>query len=153
VDTRPISDVLSLIFQVLMLVLPVAVAIITWFVLTYVKSANAEKTMAAVIRVSNAAIDFAEDLDQRGELAKYLKLWNVPEEVMNLTSDGLKKLHLAGQWAESEFVRLGIKLTDEEAQAWIAAAWVLSEITKQGQAATSDQISQAVAAAFQPPVS
>lgn len=120
-DTKQIGDTINLVFQVLMLVLPIATVLITWFVRNYVKSANAEKTLAAVIRVSNAAIDFAQDVDNRGELSKYLKLWNLPDNVINLTSDGLKKLNMAGKWAESEFDRMGINMTNEQAQAWIAS--------------------------------
>ncbi len=120
-DTKQISDTINLVFQVLMLILPIAAVFITWFLRTYVKSANADKTVGSIVQLSNAAIDFVQNLDERGELAKYLKMWNMPEDVINLTSDGLKKLNLAGKWAESEFARLGIKMTDEEAKAWIAS--------------------------------
>lgn len=122
-DTQQITQTINLVFQIMMLVLPIAVALVVWFLRTYVKSTKAEKTLAAIIRVSNAAIDFAEDLDKRGELAKTLKAWNVPEDVTPLVSNGLNKLHLAGRWAETEFARLGIKLTDTESQPWIAAEY------------------------------
>ena len=45
----------------------------------------------------------------------------MPEDVLSLTSNGLKKLNLAGKWLEAELARNGIKMTDEEAQSWIAA--------------------------------
>ncbi len=120
-DAKQISDTINLVFQVIMLILPIAAVFVTWFLRTYVKSANAEKTIGAIMRLSNAAIDTVEDMDKRGELNKYLKMWNMPEDVINLTSDGLKKLNLAGKWAEGEFARMGIKMTDEEAKAWIAS--------------------------------
>jgi hypothetical protein len=120
-DLEQINQTLDIIFQVLMFVIPIAAALITWFLRTYVKSAESEKTVAAIVRLSNSAIDFAEDLDNRGELEKYLKLWNMPEDVVGLTSNGLKKLNLAGKWLESELGRMGVRMTDEEAQAWIAS--------------------------------
>lgn len=122
-DTRQISESINLVFQILMLMLPIAAALIVWFLRTYVRSTKAEKTLATIVRVSNAAIDFAEDLDQRGELAKYLKAWNVPDDMVGVAKNGLKKIQLAGHWAESEFARLGIKLSNTEAQAWIAAEY------------------------------
>jgi hypothetical protein len=115
------NETLDRVFEIIMLLLPIVAAIATWFLRTYVKSAKVEKDVAAIVRLSNAAIDFAEDLDKRGDLGKYLKMWNMPDDVMNLTSDGLKKLNLAGRWLETELGRQGIQMTDEEAKAWIAA--------------------------------
>ena len=116
-DTASISETIDQVFQVIMLLLPIVAAVATWFLRTYVKSAKVEKDVAAIIRLSNAAIDFAEDLDKRGDLGKYLEMWNMPEDVINLTSDGLKKLNLAGKWLETELGRQGIQMTDEEAKA------------------------------------
>lgn len=120
-DTGNMSETLDRVFQVIMLILPIVAAVATWFLRTYVKSAKVEKDVAAIVRLSNAAIDFAEDLDKRGELGKYLKMWDMPEDVISLTSNGLKKLSLAGKWLESELGRQGIQVTDEEAKAWIAS--------------------------------
>jgi hypothetical protein len=116
-----IGETLDRVFQIIMLLLPVVAAIATWFLRTYVKSAKVEKDVAAIVRLSNAAIDFAEDLDKRGELGKYLQMWNMPEDVISLTSNGLKKLNIAGKWLESELGRQGIQMTDEEAKSWIAS--------------------------------
>ena len=142
-DTKQISDIINLVFQVLMLALPIATVLITWFVRNYVKSANAEKSLAAIAQVSSAAVDYAEDLDKRGELAKYLKLWNVSDDVVNLASDGLKKLNIAGKWAESEFSRQGIKMTDEEAQAWIASEFQKRQRGTGLEQGTTDRIGDA----------
>jgi hypothetical protein len=120
-DASNISETLDRVFQIIMLLLPVVAAVATWFLRTYVKSAKVEKDVAAIVRLSNAAIDFAEDLDKRGELGKYLEMWNMPEDVIGLTSNGLKKLNLAGKWLESELGRQGIQMTDEEAKSWIAS--------------------------------
>jgi len=120
-DLEQVNQTINLVVQIIMVVLPIAAAIATWFLRTYVKSAKVEKDVAAIVRLSNAAIDFAEDLDKRGELGKYLQMWNMPEEVISLTSNGLKKLNIAGKWLESELGRQGIQMTDEEAKSWIAA--------------------------------
>jgi len=116
-----IGETIDRVFEIIMLLLPIVAAVATWFLRTYVKSAKTEKNVAAIVRLSNAAIAFAEDLDKRGDLEKYLKLWNMPEDVLSLTSNGLKKLNLAGKWLETELGRQGIKMTDEEAKSWIAA--------------------------------
>ena len=119
--TDNISQTLDMVFQIIMLLLPIIAAVATWFLRTYVKSAKLETDVAAIIRLANNAIDCVEDIDSRGELGKYLKMWNMPDDIINLTSDGLKKLNLAGKWLESELGRQGIQMTDEEAKAWIAA--------------------------------
>jgi hypothetical protein len=116
-----IGETIDRVFEIIMLLLPIVAAVATWFLRTYVKSAKTEKNVAAIVRLSNAAIAFAEDLDKRGDLEKYLKLWNMPEDVLSLTSNGLKKLNLAGKWLETELGRQGIQMTDEEAKSWIAA--------------------------------
>lgn len=120
-DIEQINQTLNLVFQILMFVIPIAAAVLTWFLRTYVKSAEAEKTLGAIVRLSNSAIAFAQDVDERGELEKYLKLWNMPDDVINLTSDGLKKLNLAGGWLEAELKKQGVEMSDEEAKAWVAA--------------------------------
>ncbi|VAW30251.1 hypothetical protein MNBD_CHLOROFLEXI01-3939 [hydrothermal vent metagenome] len=107
---QPISankDVLDIIIQVLIVVIPV---VITWFIRTYVRGTVAEKDIAAIVRLSNTAIDYVENLDMRGDLT-------LPEDV----SKGVHKLNTAGQWLESELRRSGIKITNEEAEEWISA--------------------------------
>ena len=116
-----VGETIDRVFEIIMLLLPIVAAVATWFLRTYVKSAKTEKNVAAIVRLSNAAIAFAEDLDKRGDLEKYLKLWNMPDDVLSLTSNGLKKLNLAGKWLETELGRQGIKMTNEEAKSWIAA--------------------------------
>ena len=116
-----IGEIIDRVFEIVMLLLPIVAAVATWFLRTYVKSAKTEKDVAAIVRLSNMAIAFAEDLDKRGDLEKYLKLWNMPDDVLSLTSNGLKKLNLAGKWLETELGRQGIQMSDEEAKSWIAA--------------------------------
>lgn len=104
--------------QLIILVIPF---ILTWYVRTYVKSAEQQKRLAAIVRLANTGIDYAEDLHKRGDLDKYLKKWNLSDEVISQTSTGIQKLNIAGRFVEQELNRLGIKMTDEEAQAWIAS--------------------------------
>jgi transposase len=104
---NPTKDLLDIIVQVLIVVLPVVIA---WYIRTYVRGSTAERDVAAIIRLSNSAIDLVENLDKRGAL-------DLPPDV----SKGAHKLKLAGQWMESELGRAGIKISDEEAQQWIAS--------------------------------
>ncbi len=105
--TQPTSDILNLIVQVILIVVPV---LITWFVRTYVRGSRAEHDIAAITRLSNSAIDYVENLDKRGDL-------NLPPEV----SKGAQKLQLAGEWLEGELKRAGISMTNEEAQKWVSS--------------------------------
>ncbi|MCA9949352.1 MAG: hypothetical protein KDE48_06900 [Anaerolineales bacterium] len=108
--TQPISfdkDVLDIIIQVLLVVIPI---LITWFIRTYVKGSKSERDFAAIVSLSNTAIDYVENLDKRGDL-------NLPPDV----SKGAAKLAMAGAWLEDELKRAGVKMSDEDAQRWIAA--------------------------------
>jgi len=105
--TQPTSDILSLIVQVILIVVPV---LITWFIRTYVRGSRAEQDIAAITRLSNNAINYVENLDKRGDL-------NLPPNV----SKGAQKLQLAGNWLEDELKRAGISMTNEQAQTWIGS--------------------------------
>jgi hypothetical protein len=101
------KDLVDLITQVLLIVLPI---LITWFIRTYVRGAKNERDMAAVVKLSNSAIDFVENLDKRGAI-----------EFSPEASRGMQKLQMAGDWMERELGRAGIKMTNEEAQQWISS--------------------------------
>jgi hypothetical protein len=103
----PTKDLLDVLIQVLIVVLPV---VITWFIRTYVRGSAAERNIAAIVRLSNSAINLVENLDKRGAL-------DLPTDI----SKGAYKLRLAGSWLESELKRAGIKINDEEARHWIAS--------------------------------
>jgi hypothetical protein len=103
----PNKDLLDILIQVLIVVIPI---LLTWFIRTYVRGSAAEKDLAAIVRLSNAAIDYVENLDKRDEL-------HLPPEVKK----GGYKLKLAGQWLEAELQRAGIKMTTARAQQWIAS--------------------------------
>ena len=103
----PTKDLLDSLVQLMVIVIPV---LISWFVRTYLRDRGAEPKVAAITRMANSAIDYAENLDKRGEL-------NLPPDVRK----GLYKLQLAGDWLEDELKRVGISMTDEEAKKWIAS--------------------------------
>jgi hypothetical protein len=98
------KDWLDVLVQVLIIVTPIVVA---WFIRTYVRGSAAERDLAAIVRLSNAAIDYVENLDKRGDLPEAKK--------------GIHKLNLAGKWLEGELRRAGIKMSDEDARKWIAS--------------------------------
>lgn len=101
------KDVLDIVLQLIVLVVPI---VISWFIRTYVKGTVSEKNLAAIVRLSNSAIDFVENLDNNKQL-------NVPPGAQK----GVEKLKLAANWLEGELNRAGIKMTDEEAQKWISS--------------------------------
>ena len=107
--SKDLTEWVDLIAKVLIIVIPV---IITWYIQTYVKGAKSEKDVAAIVRLSNVAIDFVENLDKQGALGE------LPTDF----SKGLQKLNLATEWMETELKeRHGIKITNEQAEQWINA--------------------------------
>ena len=101
-------ELLDLILQTVLLVLPL---IITWYVRKYVKGTRAEKDLAAMVSLSNSAIDYVENLDKQGKLDE---LTLSPD-----LSKGLQKLTMASRWLEAELQRHDISVTQEEASQWI----------------------------------
>jgi hypothetical protein len=108
----------KLVVQLLILVIPF---ILTWYARTYVKSSEQQKKLGAIVHLSNAAINYAEDLQKRGDLDGYLRKWGFSDDVIQHTSSGIQKLNIASKFAQQELEDMGIKMTDEEVQAWIAA--------------------------------
>jgi hypothetical protein len=115
---NPTLEIIKTVIDALVVLIPV---IFAWYARTYVKTAKSEKQLAAIVQIANSAIDFAEDLDKRGDLAVFLKHWNLPDDIINHTSTGIQKLNLAGKWMESELTRMNISMTREEAKDWIAS--------------------------------
>lgn len=103
------KDTLDLILQLLLIVVPV---VISWFIRTYVKNTTAEKQIGSIVRLSNSAIDYVENLDKRGDLV-----------LSPGARRGMAKLNLAADWMESELQRNGIKITNEEAKSWISSEY------------------------------
>lgn len=114
------KDVFDLLLNLVVIVVPLFA---TWLLRNWVKHAGDEKKIAAIIRVANTAIDYAEDLDQRGDLAQVVQTLPLPAEVQHQASKGIQKLNVAGQWVERELKQMGISITNEEAQNWIAAEY------------------------------
>jgi hypothetical protein len=94
---------------------------LAWLIRNYIRALGEEKNLSTIIRVANAAIDYAEDLEKRGDLDKIISELDLPQDIIGHTSGGIKKLHVAGKWVEDELKRMGIEMTDKEAQRWVAA--------------------------------
>jgi hypothetical protein len=102
-----LQDFLNAIIQLMMVIIPIA---ITWFIRNYVKGTKSEKDIAAVVQLSNSAIDFVENLDSRGAL-------NLPPDVKK----GVYKLQVGSQWLVGELQRNNIKMSQDEAEKWLAS--------------------------------
>lgn len=103
----------ALIDAMLQLLLIIAPLVATWYIRTYVNGTVSEKQVGAIVHLANAAIDYVENMDNRGEFDSL----QLPPDF----SKGLHKLKLAGEWMEQELKRTGIKMSDEEAQTWISS--------------------------------
>jgi len=101
------KDLINSLLQLVLIIVPV---VVTWFIRNYVKGAKSEKDIAAIVQLSNSAIDFVENLDSQGKL-------NLPPDMKK----GAYKLQLGSQWLVGELDRAGIKMTDEQAQTWLAS--------------------------------
>lgn len=102
-----LQEFLNAIVQLMIVIIPIA---ITWFIRNYVKGTQSEKDIAAVVQLSNSAIDFVENLDSRGAL-------NLPPDVKK----GVYKLQVGSQWLVGELQRNGIKMSQDEAEKWLAS--------------------------------
>ena len=107
INTESLNQLLNVLVQLMIVVIPI---LLSWIIRTYVKSSNAERGTAAIVRLANAGIDFVENLDNTGSL-------NLPPDYKK----GVYKLKLATEFLESELERAGIKMTAEEAQKWISS--------------------------------
>jgi hypothetical protein len=101
------KDLLDVLIQVLVVVIPI---VLSWLLRTYVQNSATQTKIAAISRLASSAIDYAENLDKRGDLV-------VPENMRK----GLYKLSLAGQWMESELAKNGINMSEEDAKKWVAS--------------------------------
>jgi hypothetical protein len=94
---------------------------LAWLVRRYLRSLGDEKKLITIARMANAAIDYAEDLDKRGDLPAILNRLNLSPEAIASSSKGIQKLHIAGQWVQDELKRMGVEINEEEARKWVAA--------------------------------
>jgi hypothetical protein len=107
ITPETIKSWLDIAVQVIILIIP---ALIAWFLHTFVRSSASGNAIAAISRVANAAIDYVENLDKRGEL--------------QLTPDmhkGAEKLRIASNWLEAELKRTGVSVSEADAQKWVTA--------------------------------
>jgi hypothetical protein len=105
--TQTVSPILEVLVQLALIVIP---ALITWFIRNYVKGTSAEREVSAIVHLANAAIDYVENLDKRGDIVLTPGL-----------SKGTAKLSLAAEWLEKELERAGITITDEQAMEWVSS--------------------------------
>ena len=110
-----------LIEQIGLILISLIMGWLAWLVRRYLRSLGDEKKLATITQVANAAIDYAEDLDKRGDLGVILTRLNLSPDVIDSTSKGIQKLHVAGHWVKDEVKRMGVDMTEEEAQKWVAA--------------------------------
>lgn len=101
------KDLLDILGQLLVVAIP---AVLTGMLRTYVKNSAIQNKVAAITRFSNAAIDYVENLDQRGDLS-------LPPDIKK----GGAKLKLAAEWLETELHKNGIRMDNEQAQKWVSA--------------------------------
>jgi hypothetical protein len=102
-----VKDWLNILFQLLIIVLPV---VVSWLLRTYVKNTTAAPKIAAIARLAGAAIDYAENLDKRGDLPASPDL-----------SKGMQKLQIASDWLQEELKKNGMSANDEQAKKWVAS--------------------------------
>lgn len=103
----PTNQILDVLLRLLILIIPI---VISWFIRTYVRGSAAERNIAAIAELANSAINYVENLDRRGDL-------KLPPDVKK----GGYKLKLASDWLVSQLDRNGIKMTNEQAQSWVAS--------------------------------
>jgi hypothetical protein len=118
------KDFFDVLLQVVYLVVPI---VISWVIRTYVQNSNHEKQLGSIIRLSNAAIDYVENLEKRGDLV-------VPENMKK----GQQKLFEAAQWLEHELAKNGVKITNEDAGKWISSEFQKRMGGVQNSSITSD---------------
>ena len=114
------SSVLDILMRVIVIVVPL---LLSWFARTFTLSRDQEKRLSMIMQVANSAIDYAEDVDKRGDLAKFTGMLGMSAGVATNMSKGLQKLNIAGDWLTDQLDKFGIPVTNEEAQKWIAAEY------------------------------
>jgi len=90
------------------LALAVLAVVVAWAAIHTIRQGRAARRLAAVVQLADAAVDYVEQLDARGDLI-------VPPG--GVKSDF--KLALAGGWLQAEAARLNIHLAADEASAWV----------------------------------
>jgi hypothetical protein len=106
-DIAQVKDWLNIALQILIIVLPI---VISWFLRTYVKNTTTQPKFAAISRLAGAAIDYAENLDKRGDLPLSPDL-----------SKGMQKLKIASDWLQDELDKNGMSISNDQAKKWVAS--------------------------------
>ena len=101
------GQVYNMLIQLVLVAIPI---VLSWFIRNYIRGNTAEKKIGTVVRLANAAIDYVENLDRRGDLM-------LPGTVKK----GGHKLQLAAEWLENELGKSGLTVSTEEAKQWVAS--------------------------------
>lgn len=98
---------LTFLIQALLLLVALFAA---WMFYRYLRSALGQNRLAATRKLAEVAVDYVEQLDGRGELG-------VPVG----EDRAARKRVTAAQWLLSRLHEQGIRISEEQAQAWVAA--------------------------------
>jgi hypothetical protein len=106
-------------FGLFAIVIPLA---LSWYARTYLKSAESQKRIGVITSLANAAINYAEDCDRRGQLELLAHGLELPESLSHNPSPGNQKLALASHWLVEELKKMGIRrVNQDQAMRWVAA--------------------------------
>jgi hypothetical protein len=109
------------VFSTLVVVIP---AVLAWHARNYLKSANSRRQVGVIADLADAAINYAEDVDRRGEREQLYNSLDLPDDMAGELSPGRQKLYLASSWLADELRRMGIgRIGLEEAAKWVAAEY------------------------------
>lgn len=101
------GQMLNLFVQLIIIVVPVILAA---FARNFIQGTRLERYLNAVKQVANAAIDYVENLDERGDL-------DTPQQ----GSKGLHKLGKASGWLKNEMEQMGYAISNDEAKRWVSS--------------------------------
>jgi hypothetical protein len=93
-----------------------------WLARNYLKLGESQKRLDLIPKLAHAAINYAEDIEKRGEREPAFHNLDLPDSMVTNPSAGHQKLALASCWLVDELKRQGIKrMGVEEASKWVAA--------------------------------
>lgn len=93
-----------------------------WLARNYMVLTESQKRIDILPRLANAAINYAEDVDQRGDREAAYHNLDLPDGMVTNPSAGHQKLALASSWLVEEAKKQGLKrMSVEQASRWVAA--------------------------------
>lgn len=112
------SGLLGVVVQIIVIVIPI---VLSWFVRTYINSNEKREQLGVIVQLANSAIDYAEDLDKRGDLGSVADKLDISDDRAGRMSKGLQKLNVASTWLTDELKRFDVDVEQEDAKKWIAS--------------------------------